>query len=76
MVQKFKHVERIMQSNHIIASLVSMLSKQVFPFQKMMQSKQIIASLFWNSFENVSNMMGPGLDLGRVKARPVLNSLV
>ena len=30
-----------------------MLSKQVFPFQKMMQSKQIIASLFSNSFEGV-----------------------
>ena len=53
-----------------------MLSKQVFLFQKMMQSKQIIASLFSNSFEHVSNMMGPGVGLGWVEARPVLNSLV
>ena len=53
-----------------------MLSKQVFLFQKMMQSQQIIASLFSNSFEHVSNMMGPGVGLGWVEARPVLNSLV
>ena len=66
----------MMQSKQIIASPLSMLSKQVFLFQKMMQSKQIIASLFSNSFEHVSNMMGPGVGLGWVEARPVLNSLV
>ena len=57
MMQKFKLVERTMQSNQIIASSnsfeyvlnmmqsnqtiaspLSMLSKQVFPIQKMMQS--------------------------------------
>jgi hypothetical protein len=50
----------MMQLKQIIASPLSMLSKQVFPFQKMMQSKQIIASLFSNSFEHVSNMAGLG----------------
>ena len=51
-----------MQSKQIIASPLLMLSKEVFPFQMMMQSKQIIASLFPNSFEQVSNMTGPALN--------------
>ena len=57
----------MMQSKQTIASPLSILSKQVFPFQKMMQSKQIIASLFSNSFEHVSNMMGMGCLAGETK---------
>ena len=54
----FEHVLNMMQSKQIIASLLSMLSKQVYTCSKDDATK-IIASLFLNSFEIVENMIQP-----------------